>query len=152
MAKKKTPSTLALLARLPEQLRRLIALEAANAKAEVAGQLTKLGIAVGLVFAALVLLFWTIAVLLAAAIAGLSTVLPVWAAALIIGGIGLFTLTVCVLVAFILFKRSKPVPKDTIARITASLAGFSTIKENFATMQKQPGKEGTEPGKTGVWQ
>lgn len=152
MAKQKSPNTFQLLARLPRQLKQLASAEFGNAKTEVASRVRNLGIALVLVVFALCVLFWVIALLLTAAVAGLSSVFPVWLAALIIAAGGILTIVVAVAIALPLFKRGNPVPTQTIERILSDFDAADGVKDAVSRMQTQPGKSGTKPGKTGVWE
>ena len=62
---------------------------------------------------ALIILFWVIATLLTAAVAGLATVWPVWLSALAISGGGLLFILILALIGLALVKRGSPVPSDT---------------------------------------
>ncbi len=75
-----------LLGDLPGLVGELIRAEIDAIKADLKEKAIRAGIGVGLLFAAIFLLLLTIIVLITAAIAGLSTVLPVWASALIVAG------------------------------------------------------------------
>ncbi|WP_166986233.1 phage holin family protein [Canibacter zhoujuaniae] len=152
--KRSTPSTLALLTRVPAQAVRLAKAEIGNAKEEVSGRIKNLVIGIVLVVVALVILFWTTAVLLAAAVAGIAEGAgwPVWLSALVIGGAGVITILLLAVIAVVLFKRGNPVPHKTLARIKSDLDAAGEVKKNSADkMKPQPGKTGTETGKQGVW-
>lgn len=152
MFKKKSPSTLALLARLPKQIKQVVDTELTNAKAEVSGRIKNLVIAIVLFVVALIFLYWTIAVLLTAAIAGIAEALPVWLAALLVAGGGLVVIAVCIAVGVALAKRGNPVPSATIARVKADFAAAAEMQNGANKMRAQPGKKGTNPGETGVWE
>ncbi|MBT1035372.1 phage holin family protein [Canibacter sp. lx-45] len=149
---KKSPSTLKLLARLPGQIGRIIETEAKNAKAEVSGRMRNLVIGLVLFIISLVVLFWSTAVLLASAVAGISEALPVWLAALIIGGTGFLTVVVLVIVGILLLKKGNPVPHQTIARVKQDLRAAKNVKASAEQVFTQPGKAGTKPGNKGVWE
>lgn len=151
MAKEKKPSTLQLLARLPKQIFNVVTVELANARAEVGSRVKNLVLGILLFVLALVFMFWTIAVLLTAAIAGLGQLLPIWASALIIGAVGVLATVICVAVGVMLVKHGNPVPSQTIARIKEDLANGGEIKKNLNQLKTQPGKKGTQNGEAGVW-
>lgn len=152
MFKKKSPSTLALLSRLPKQIKQVADVELANAKAEVGGRIKNLVIAIVLFVVALIILYWTIAVLLTAAIAGIAEALPVWLAALIVAGGGLLVIVICVIAGIALAKRGNPIPSATIARVKADFAAAAEMQNGADKMRAQPGKKGTKPGEAGVWE
>lgn len=60
--------------------------ELEEAKEEVQAKAKGIGIGIGVIAGAATLLFFTLGVLLAAAVLGLATVWPAWLAALVIGG------------------------------------------------------------------
>ncbi len=149
---KTSPSTFTLLARLPGQIARIISAETANAKAEVSGRVRNLIIGVVLFVAALIIIFWSTAVLLAAAVAGLAEAVPVWLSALIIGGAGVLTVVILVIAGIALLKKGNPVPNQTISRIKDDIQAAQNLKTTTDKMRTQPGKPGTEPGNSGVWE
>lgn len=143
MARDKRPNTLQLLTRLPGQIAALAKAEIANAKDEVSGRIKNLVIGIVLFVVALVILFWTIATLLAAAVAGLATVWPVWLSALVISGGGLLVIAVLVIVGIALLKRGSPVPSDTINRVLEEdLTAAKDVKHTADQMMPQPGQKG----------
>lgn len=111
-------SLFTLLADLPRLVVDLFRAELDSFKRELAEKLKHAGIGIGLLVGALVFLFFAVLVLLAAAVAGLATVLPVWASALIIGGVILLVAVVLGLVGVQnLRKGVPPTPTHTIESV-----------------------------------
>jgi hypothetical protein len=101
--------------RVAEHARRVVALEVELALLEVKRKVAALGIGVGLIVVGAVLGLSALGFALAAAAAGLATVLPTWAALLVVAG-GLF-LTAGLLAAVgvaSLKKASPPLPEQAI--------------------------------------
>lgn len=107
-----------LLADLPTLIVDLFRAELDSLKQEIATKLKHAGIGIGLLAAATTFLFFAVLVLIGAAVAGLATVLPVWASALIIGGA---ILLVAVILGLIgvgnLRKGVPPTPNETIESV-----------------------------------
>lgn len=107
-----------LLADLPTLIVDLFRAELDSLKQEIATKLKHAGIGIGLLAAAATFLFFAVLVLIGAAVAGLATVLPVWASALIIGGA---ILLVAVILGLIgvgnLRKGVPPTPNETIESV-----------------------------------
>ncbi|MGL4340129.1 MAG: phage holin family protein [Rhodoglobus sp.] len=78
-------SLFSLVSSLPTLVTDLVRAEIESVKNEVTQRLKNAGIGVGLLLGAGMFLFFALLALLAAAILGLATVLPAWAAALIVG-------------------------------------------------------------------
>lgn len=152
MAEETKQSTWALVRRLPKLITRIVTLETENAKQEVGARIKNLLIGLVLLTIALIFLFWTTAVLLTAAIAGLGTAMPLWLAALIIAGAGLVVIAVCVIAGIILCKQGGVTPKSTIARIKADFIAAGRVTKSVKKLAPQPGKKGTAVGETGVWE
>lgn len=111
-------SLFSLLSDLPRLVVDLFRAELESFKHEVSEKLKRAGIGVGLLVAACVFLFFATLVLLAAAVAGLATVLPVWASALIIGGAILIVAVVFALIGLGSLKKGlPPTPTDTIESV-----------------------------------
>jgi cytochrome c biogenesis protein CcdA len=87
-----------LLASLPGLIGELLRAEIAALKAEIKERAIRAGIGIGLLVAALFFLFVSLLVAIFAAIAGIATVLPLWASALIVFG-GL--LVIAIVLAFV---------------------------------------------------
>jgi hypothetical protein len=77
-------SVFALLAELPGQIRALIQAEIYALKAELAQKAKNVGIGIGLIAAAVSLIFFATLVLVALAVIALALVVPLWLAALIV--------------------------------------------------------------------
>lgn len=111
-------SVFKLLAELPTLLVGLLRAELDSLKAEIVGKLKAAGIGIGLLLGAAVFVVFAVLVLLAAAVAGLATVLPVWAAALIVGGVILLIAVILALIGLASLKRGlPPAPTDTIESV-----------------------------------
>ena len=106
----------ALIADLPTLLITLIKGELELLQKELTGKLKKAGIGIGLLVVAGVFAFFALGVLLAAAVAGIAAAgLPVWAAALIVGGGLLLIAVILVAIGVAVLKRGAPLtPEDTI--------------------------------------
>src|SRR5919201_1460104 len=101
--------------RVAEHARRVVSLEVELALLEVKRKVAALGVGIGLIVVGAVLGLSALGFALAAAAAGLATVLPTWAALLVVAG-GLF-LTAGLLAAVgvaSLKKASPPLPEQAI--------------------------------------
>jgi hypothetical protein len=111
----KKKSLFSLIGDLPNLVRDLVKGELELLKTEIIGKLKILGVGVGLILGAVLVLLFFIGVLLTAAILGLATVMPGWLAALIVAFV---LLIVVALLAWIGYKEVKkampPVPEETI--------------------------------------
>lgn len=129
-ARGETPkrSLFALIADLPTLLVNLLRSELDSLKRELTEKLKHIGIGVGLLAAAAVFAFFAVLVLIAAAILGLATVLPAWAAALIIGGAILIIAVILVLVGIANLQKSAPAaPTETIQSIKKDVRAIKGI-------------------------
>lgn len=134
--------TFELLARLPQQLLALARAEYENAKREIAAKLKRGGIGLLAIVIALFFLFFAIASFVAAAIAGISLVWPVWLSALVVGG-GLLLLAAAAIMAGIaLIKRGVPVPEDTLDRVEEDLGAFGEVRFNSSAHMPRSGERG----------
>ncbi len=116
--KKARRSLVSLFAELPTLIVQLLKDELENLKRELTSRLAKLGIGVGLLVAAGLFAFFALAVLIAAAVLGLATVLPAWLAALIVAGVLLLLVAILALVGIGSIKKgAPPVPEDAITSI-----------------------------------
>jgi predicted phage tail protein len=107
-----------LIADVPTLVGQLIRDELDQIKKELVGKLKALGIGVGLFAAAAFFGFFLFAVLLTAAILGLSVVFPGWLSALIVAGVLLVIIVVLVLVGLSRVKRGvPPMPEDSIKSV-----------------------------------
>ncbi len=131
-----------LLLRLPAQIIELGKAEFANAKGEVKRKAVIIAMAVAFFGLALVIGFWVVATLLTAAIAGLSTVWPVWLSALVVSGAGLLVMVVLVVTGIVIFKRISLVPKDTIERVEDDLEKAKHVGDTASQVLPQPGQKG----------
>jgi uncharacterized membrane protein len=121
-------SLAALISDLPRLVVALLKAELANLKAEFAGKAKHAGVGIGLLVAALGCLFFALGVLVAAAILGLSLVLPAWLSALIVFVALLIIAGILALVAVSSFKRMQGVAPtrtmDSIKEDTEALKGI----------------------------
>ena len=107
-----------LIADIPSLLMDLVRGEIESFKQELIGKLKHAGIGIGLLVGALTFLFFAVLVLLAAAVLGLATVLPAWAAALIIGGGILLIAVILALIGIANLKKGvPPAPTETLESI-----------------------------------
>jgi len=111
-------SLFTLLADVPRLIVDLFRQEIESLKQELIGKAKDAGIGIGLLVAAAVFALFLLGVLIAAAILGLATVLPAWAAALIVAGVLLIITVVLALVGIASLKRGMPpAPTQTIESI-----------------------------------
>ncbi len=103
--------------RVAESARSIVELEIKLALAELKRKAETLGIGVGLLAAALVFLSLAVLFALGAATAGLTYVMPVWGALLVMGGVMLTVTAVLGLVGVKMVRRAakQPLPKEAIA-------------------------------------
>lgn len=135
--------TIELLARLPYQFVRLAKAEYENAKREIAEKLKRGGIGLLAIVIALFFIFFAIACFVAAAVAGIAVVWPVWLAALVVA-VGLLLLAAgAILGGVYLLKRGVPVPEDTIDRVEGDLQVMSEVRFNTSAHASPQGEKGT---------
>jgi len=107
-----------LIADLPTLLVDLLRGELDSLKHEITEKLKHAGIGIGLLAGAGVFAFFAVLVLIAAAVLGLATVLPAWAAALIVGGVILIIAGILVAIGLRSLKKGvPPAPTETIESI-----------------------------------
>lgn len=117
-----------LIADIPTLLVDLVRGEIEALKQEIIGKLKLAGVGIGLLVGALTLLFFAVLVLLAAAVLGLATVLPAWAAALIIGGGILVLAVILALIGIASLKKGvPPAPTQTIKSIKKDVRAIKGI-------------------------
>ena len=111
-------SLFTLIASLPTLLVDLVRGELEALKNEILEKVKKAGIGLSLLVGAGVFAFFATLVLIAAAVLGLATVLPAWAAALIIGGAILLLAVILALAGVASLKKGiPPAPTETIKSI-----------------------------------
>ncbi|MBT2274219.1 YhjD/YihY/BrkB family envelope integrity protein [Rhodococcus qingshengii] len=116
-------STVQLVERLTTQMSDLVRAEMSHAVTEVKSKSTRLGVGVGISGAGALLLLYGLAVLLAAAVLGLATVLAPWLAALIVGGVVIVVGAVTTLVGAQRAKSAAPpVPEETVQSVKTDIA------------------------------
>lgn len=101
-------SVFALLRDIPGLFMDLIRAEWEQIKREMTRKLKNLGSGALLLFIALSLLSFLFFTLLVAAIFGLATVMPAWAAALVVAGALLLTILILIFAAVSKFKKGNP--------------------------------------------
>jgi Flp pilus assembly protein TadB len=110
-------STGELIAQLTSQTSRLVRDEMRLAQKEFQESAKHAGIGAGLFSVAGVLAVFGVATLIAAAVAALALVLPVWAAALIVGAVLLAAGGIAALVGKKQVQEASPVPQQTVANV-----------------------------------
>jgi Flp pilus assembly protein TadB len=110
-------STGELITQLTAQTSRLVRDEMRLAQKEFQESAKHAGIGAGLFSAAGVLVVFGVATLVAAVVAGLSVVLPVWLAALAVGAVLLASGGIAALVGKSQIQEASPVPEQTVANV-----------------------------------
>ena len=111
-------SLFSLIADLPRLVIGQVKNEVEQLKGELIAKIKHAGIGVGLFAAAGFIAFFLLAVLIAAAILGVATVLPGWLAALVVAGILLVIVVILVLVGLRQVKQGvPPAPTETIKSV-----------------------------------
>lgn len=120
----------ALIADVPRLIGDLVRAEIQAAKDEIAGKLKAAGIGVGLLVGAGLFALFALMVLLAAAVLGLATVLPAWAAALIVGGALLLIAVIIALIGIAALKRGvPPMPTDTMDSVKEDVRAVRGLRK-----------------------
>jgi hypothetical protein len=127
----KTKQSLAeLVSALPSLVVTLVKDELTLLKSEVVSRVSKLGIGAGLIAAALFLLFFVFAVLVAAAVLGIATALPAWLSALIVAGGLLVIAVILILVGIAQIKKGvPPVPEESITSLKKDVNAVKGLGE-----------------------
>lgn len=116
-------STTQLLQRMTEQTSTLVRQEITLAQLELTTKAKRAGVGIGALGAAGVLALYAVGVLLAAAVLGLATVLPGWAAALVVGGALLLAVAALGLVGRAHLRRAlPPAPRQAMASTREDVA------------------------------
>lgn len=124
-------SLFSLIGDLPGLLMDLVRSEIEQLKQELISKAKHAGIGIGLLVVASAFLFFALGVFIAAAVLGLATVLPAWAAALIVAGAILIIGIVLILVGVSQLKRGNPTPEETIKSVQKdvnTITGIGTGK------------------------
>ena len=117
-----------LIADIPTLLMDLVRGEIESFKQELIGKLKLAGVGIGLLVGAAAFLFFALLVLIAAAVLGLATVLPAWAAALIVGGAILVIAVILALIGISSLKKGvPPAPTETIKSIKKDVRAIKGI-------------------------
>jgi uncharacterized membrane protein YqjE len=116
-------STGELVTRLSEQVTELVKGELELARTELTTKAQRAGIGAGLLSAGGVLACYGLAILLAAAIAALSLVWPVWLAALVVGIVVLLVAGIAALIGRArLRKAAPPLPQQAVQSVRDDVA------------------------------
>lgn len=111
-------SLFTLLGDLPGLLADLVRGEIEQLKKEMTDKLKAAGIGIGLLVFAAAFVFFTLTMLVVAAVAGLATVLPVWASALIVGGASLLLAAILAFIGVMSLRKGvPPAPTETIKSV-----------------------------------
>lgn len=121
-------STGELVSQLSEQVSHLVRDELRLAQAELKQKGKRAGIGAGLAGAGGVLSLYGLSALVVAVIAALALVLPVWAAALIVGGVLLLLAGLLALAGISQVKRGTPLTPDEA--IASTKRDVETVKES----------------------
>ncbi|CAN5231065.1 phage holin family protein [soil metagenome] len=124
----KKRSLFALIGDLPHLLVDLIRGELDSLKQEMLDKIKHAGVGIGLFAAAGVFGFLMVAVLIAAAVLGIATVLPGWLAALIVaGGLLLITLVLVLIGVGNVRRGVQPAPTETIDSVKKDINAIKGI-------------------------
>lgn len=117
-----------LIGNIPGLLMDLVRGEIESFKQELIGKLKLAGVGIGLLVGAATFAFFAVLVLIAAAVLGLATVLPAWAAALTIGGAVLVIAVILALIGISSLKKGvPPAPTETIKSIKKDVRAIKGI-------------------------
>jgi hypothetical protein len=117
------PGLITLIRQIPTLISRLIRDEISAARAELTAKLKESAVGIGLTVAGVVVGLFAIGVILATAILGLSTALPPWLAALLVGVVLIIGTVVLLLLGISRLKKSlPPVPSESIDSVKADIA------------------------------
>lgn len=122
-------SLISLLGDLPGYFMELVRSEIEQLKQELIHRATQAGVGIGLIAAALTVLFLALTTFVAAAVLGLAEVLPAWAAALIVGGALLLIGGILVAIGVSQIKRGSQGPTDSIDSIKHDVRVIKGIEE-----------------------
>ena len=121
-------SVFALLADIPTLVGDLVQREIALIKTEITAKLKALGIGIGLIAGALVVLLGMLGVLLTAAILALSQIMPGWLAALLVAAALLIVALIIGLIGVSILRRGiPPVPSESIDSLRRDLRAIRGI-------------------------
>jgi hypothetical protein len=123
-------SVFALIGELPGIITTLIRDEIEQIKREAITRLKSAGIGIALFVVAAVFLYFAAFPLLAAAVFGIATALPLWLSALIVGVFLLLIAVVFVLIGVSRLKKGvPPVPKETIDSVKDDVKAFKGVQQ-----------------------
>lgn len=121
-------SVFALLAEIPTLVTDLVQREIELVKTEVVTKLKALGVGVGVIAVALLVLLAMLGVLLSAAIFALSQVMPGWLAALLVAAVLLIIAGILGLIGYRILKKGiPPYPSESIDSLRRDLRAIKGI-------------------------
>ena len=127
-------SLFTLIGNIPTLLIDLVRSELESLKNEITGKLKSAGIGIGLLAGAAFFALFALMVLIAAAVLGLATVLPAWAAALIVGGVILVIAVILALMGIGALKKGvPPALTDTIESIKKDVRTIKGTERNVTS-------------------
>lgn len=103
----------------------LVREEIEQLKQEMISKAKHAGVGVGLLAVAATFLFFALAVFIAAAVLGLATVLPAWAAALIVGGVILVVGAILIAIGVSQLKQADPTPTQTLDSLQKDIGAIT---------------------------
>jgi len=121
-------SVFALIAEIPTLVTDLVQREIELVKTEIVTKLKALGVGVGVIAAAVLVLLAMLGVLLTAAIFGLSLVMPGWLAALLVAAVLLIIAGILGLIGYRILKKGiPPIPSESIDSLRRDLRAIKGI-------------------------
>lgn len=121
-------SLFTLIADIPTLLVELVRGELDSLKQEVIGKLKHAGIGIGLLMGAATFAFFAVLVLIAAAVLGLGTAVPMWLSALIVGAGVLVIAVILALIGIANLKKGvPPAPTRTIDSVKKDVRAIKGI-------------------------
>lgn len=129
MARKKYPSTLDLLAKLPQQIVELVKIEYDNGKREVLRRLKSAGVGLAAIVIALFFLPFILHGLFFAAIAALALVWPWWLAALSMSLLMLLLAAIAVFLGVKKLSGGNPIPEETLGRAAGDARALAEVSQ-----------------------
>jgi uncharacterized membrane protein YqjE len=121
-------SVFALIADIPTLVTDLVQREIELVKTEIVAKLKALGVGVGVIAAALLVLLAMLGVLLTAAIFALSLIMPGWLAALLVAAVLLIVAVILCLIGYRILKKGiPPYPSESIDSLRRDLRAIKGI-------------------------
>jgi multisubunit Na+/H+ antiporter MnhC subunit len=123
-------SLFALIGELPGIITQLIRDEIEQIKRELVTRLKSAGIGIALFAGAAVFLYFAAFPLMAAAVFGIATALPLWLSALIVGAALLIIAVVLVLIGVARLRKGvPPVPKEAVDSLKDDVKAFKGVQQ-----------------------